>query len=107
MRSPTRSKKRRRSSSFPRVSRGRRPGSAGARPARLESGRVTDQPSRAAELLGRTRELRALDSLLDAAGGGAASVHGPAGIGKSAMLAALRERAAARGRVVLATAGVQ
>src|SRR4051812_2557691 len=76
-----------------------------ARTARV--GRVIDEASRADELLGRARELRALDALLDAPSGGAAIVHGPAGIGRSAVLAAVREHAATRGRTVLTTAGVK
>src|SRR5437868_2249266 len=58
------------------------------------------------ELLGREPELRALLTLADAPGG-VAVVHGPAGIGKSALLAAVGEHARARGLPVLHTAGVE
>ena len=56
-------------------------------------------------LLGRERELRALLALVDGPGG-VAVVHGPAGIGKSALLAAVRAQAQRRGLPVHAAAGV-
>src|SRR5688572_27590824 len=60
------------------------------------------------DLLERERELRALGRLLDeaAAGrGGVALIEGPAGIGKSRLLAELRERAAGRLTVLSARCG--
>ncbi len=59
------------------------------------------------ELFGRDRELAELYRLIDGIeeGGGALVVRGEAGIGKSALLAAARERAHDRGVTVLSTAG--
>ena len=59
-------------------------------------------------LLERGRELAVLDGLLAAVAGGAgglALVHGQAGIGKSALLTAVRRRARGRGISVLAARG--
>jgi DNA-binding CsgD family transcriptional regulator len=57
-----------------------------------------------AELLSREHELETLLALArDPRRGGVARVHGPAGIGKSALLAAVRDRSPS----VLVTAGVQ
>src|SRR2546425_12659761 len=58
--------------------------------------------SRVAELLGRDEELARLYHLVDAIGerGGALVVRGEAGIGKSTLLAAARERALDRGVAV-------
>jgi predicted ATPase len=63
--------------------------------------------SRVAELLGRDDELTQLYELIDAIGrrGGAIVVRGEAGIGKSALLAAARERARHRGVTVVSTTG--
>ena len=60
-------------------------------------------------LVGREDELRAIGSLLEAAGdrGGALLVRGEPGIGKSTLLEAARREAAERGLRVLAAAGVQ
>ncbi|HET6550536.1 MAG TPA: AAA family ATPase, partial [Solirubrobacter sp.] len=61
-------------------------------------------------LVGRHAELDALDAALDAVGGGAPAaleVLGPAGIGKSRLLAELSARADARGGIVLAGAGAE
>jgi len=61
-------------------------------------------------LIGRQVELATLDRLLDgvlAGQGGALVVHGEAGIGKSALLEALRERTADRGAAVLLARGVE
>jgi DNA-binding CsgD family transcriptional regulator len=61
----------------------------------------------ASELLGRDRELAELYALIDGVeeGGGALVVRGEAGMGKSALLAAARERALGRGVTVVSTAG--
>ena len=62
------------------------------------------------ELLGRARELERLEALLDGLpeqGGGALVVSGEAGIGKSALLEAVRESADRRGFAVLQTGGVE
>jgi DNA-binding CsgD family transcriptional regulator len=63
--------------------------------------------SRVAELLGRDDELARLYHLVDAIGerGGALVVRGEAGIGKSALLAAARERALQQGATVVSTTG--
>jgi predicted ATPase len=60
-------------------------------------------------LVGRERELGALDDLIRDVGerGGAVVVRGEAGIGKSALLATARRRARDHGMLVLAAAGVQ
>jgi DNA-binding CsgD family transcriptional regulator len=60
-----------------------------------------------APLLGRDRELGELYALVDGIErrGGALVVRGDAGIGKSALLAAARERALGRGATVVSTAG--
>jgi hypothetical protein len=60
-------------------------------------------------LMGREDELRAIGSLVAAAGdrGGALLVRGEPGIGKSTLLEAARREAAERGLRVLAAAGVQ
>jgi DNA-binding CsgD family transcriptional regulator len=59
-------------------------------------------------LLGRDRELNVLRTLLDDAGrGGVGIVHGPAGIGKSALLRAALAYARSHGFEVLSTFGVQ
>ncbi|HEX8103531.1 MAG TPA: AAA family ATPase [Solirubrobacteraceae bacterium] len=60
--------------------------------------------------LGRTTELAALDDALNAVERGAAhamEVCGPAGIGKTRLLAELARRAGARGHVVLSGAGTE
>ena len=59
------------------------------------------------ELLGRDRELAELFALIDGVEerGGALVVRGEAGIGKSALLAAARERAHGRGVTVVSAAG--
>jgi DNA-binding CsgD family transcriptional regulator len=63
--------------------------------------------SSVAELLGREDELALLYDLIDAIDrhGGALVVRGEAGIGKSALLAAARERALWRGAAVVSTTG--
>jgi DNA-binding CsgD family transcriptional regulator len=63
--------------------------------------------SRVAELLGRDDELARLYHLVDAIGerGGALIVRGEAGIGKSALLAAARERALQQGATIVSTTG--
>jgi DNA-binding CsgD family transcriptional regulator len=63
--------------------------------------------ARAAELLGRDDELAQLYRLIDGIGqrGGSLVVRGEAGIGKSALLAAARERALHRGVMVVSTTG--
>jgi predicted ATP-dependent serine protease len=63
--------------------------------------------SRVAELLDRDDELTQLYELIDAIGrrGGAIVVRGEAGIAKSALLAAARERAQHRGVTVVSTTG--
>jgi len=63
--------------------------------------------SRVAELLGRHDELARLYDLIDLidARGGALVVRGEAGIGKSALLAAAKERALHRGVTVVSTTG--
>jgi hypothetical protein len=61
----------------------------------------------ATALLDRDRELAALDALTDEARAGRGRlvlIEGPAGIGKSGLLADLRERAAAGSRVLAARA---
>ena len=70
----------------------------------VASGRAA---SRVAELLGRDEELARLYHLVDSIGerGGALVVRGEAGIGKSALPAAARERALDRGVAVVSTAG--
>ena len=63
--------------------------------------------SRVAELLGRDDELARLYDLIEGidARGGALVVRGEAGIGKSALLAAAKERALHRGVTVVSTTG--
>src|SRR5690348_15854141 len=63
--------------------------------------------SRVAELLGRDGELAQLYGLIDgiSQSGGALVVRGEAGIGKSAFLAAARERAVHQGVTVVSTTG--
>jgi hypothetical protein len=59
-------------------------------------------------LLERERELASLDALLDEAAGGQARlalIEGPAGIGKTRLVAEARRRAAERGFRVLAAQG--
>jgi DNA-binding CsgD family transcriptional regulator len=70
----------------------------------VASGRAA---SRVAELLGRDEELARLYHLVDAIDerGGALVVRGEAGMGKSTLLAAARERALDRGVTVVSTAG--
>ncbi len=60
-------------------------------------------------LFGRDRELRVVADVLERAGerGGGLLVRGPAGIGKTSVLAAARASAAGRGFRVLAATGVQ
>lgn len=60
-------------------------------------------------LFGRTAETRRLLELLDGIGtaGGALVVRGPAGVGKSALLAGSMDSARARGLRVLSTVGVE
>jgi predicted ATPase len=59
-------------------------------------------------LLGRERELAAIDELLDRPpeGGGSLLVQGEAGIGKTTLLDAAAQRAVGRRMMVLRTAGV-
>ena len=59
----------------------------------------------AVELVGRERELRVLDELVDGADdrGAALVLRGEPGIGKSALLRHAGERARARGHLVLTT----
>jgi DNA-binding CsgD family transcriptional regulator/transcriptional regulator with XRE-family HTH domain len=66
-------------------------------------------PLPAGPLVGRERELQVLDTLLDGVThrGAALVLHGAAGIGKSALLAASRARARAHGMRVLSISGVQ
>ena len=68
-------------------------------------GPVDSHPSET--LLGRQRELAAIDALLDGIRdrGGSLLVRGEPGIGKSALLEKAQERATARGIAVLRTAG--
>jgi len=68
----------------------------------------SDQRS-AAPLIGRDRETGILHDLLDGAPeqGGALVVRGEAGIGKSALVAAIGRRARERGMLVLSASGVQ
>ena len=60
-------------------------------------------------LFGRERELRVLDELIDSLGelGGSLVVRGEPGIGKSALLRAVNERATARGLTILRVTGIQ
>jgi DNA-binding CsgD family transcriptional regulator len=72
------------------------------------AGAVTERDATAPRLLlGRDRDLAELYALVDGIEdrGGALVVRGEAGIGKSALLAAARERALERGVTVLSTAG--
>jgi len=73
-----------------------RPGSAGVAP-------------NAPDLVGRQRELDVLATLVDrgAARGAALVLHGDPGVGKSALLAAARQAARARGCRVLTAVGVE
>jgi DNA-binding CsgD family transcriptional regulator len=59
-------------------------------------------------LFGRERELRVIEELLDGVGerGAALLVRGEAGVGKTAILAAAKSRAAARGLSLLSATGV-
>lgn len=60
------------------------------------------------ELLGREREVRALLAFAGLReGGGVALVHGPAGIGKTALLGAVAEHARAEGLTVLRAEGAR
>src|SRR4051794_22521745 len=69
---------------------------------------ASGEPRAGDRLLGRARELRVLRALLEETHGGAvALVHGSPGIGKSALLAAVRDDARGRGSTVLSTAGVR
>ena len=63
--------------------------------------------TRVIELVGRVDELAQLYGLIDAIGrrGGATIVRGEAGIGKSALLAAARDRAEDQGVTVVSTTG--
>jgi DNA-binding CsgD family transcriptional regulator len=84
-----------------------RPGNAGRRP-RPEYIRVLDAP--APHLFGRERELGVLNGLtarLSEGAGGALVVRGEAGIGKSAMLAAVAAGARERGIRLLSSVGIQ
>ncbi len=58
-------------------------------------------------LVGRDQELERLFGMIDqiAAGGGALVIRGEAGIGKSALLAAVQQRARERGTTVVTTTG--
>src|SRR5713226_8273808 len=60
-------------------------------------------------LVGRDREIDAIELLLDGVGGSqtALIIHGEPGIGKSALLSEASRRAKARGMLVLKTSGVQ
>jgi DNA-binding CsgD family transcriptional regulator len=67
-------------------------------------------PATATGLIGRDEELRRLVAALEAAGRGEGTplvVHGEAGIGKSALLAAARGEAERRGMRVLGAAGIE
>ncbi|MEV6925726.1 BTAD domain-containing putative transcriptional regulator [Dactylosporangium sp. NPDC051485] len=64
-------------------------------------------PQEPAGLVGRDRELAAIDRILDAPGGRVLLVCGGAGIGKSALLREAAARATARGYAVGAGSGVQ
>lgn len=68
----------------------------------------TEEVARASLLLGRDRELATLYALVDGIEeqGGALIVRGEAGIGKSALLAAARERALDQGVTAVSTTGV-
>ncbi len=69
-------------------------------------GRLLSTPS----FVGRSSELQALDAALDAAERGAPAaveIVGPAGIGKSRLLAEVGRRADARGHIVLTGAGAE
>jgi hypothetical protein len=66
--------------------------------------------SRPPGLVGREREFRILSDLVDRSGdlaGGALVIRGEAGIGKSALLAAVSADAAGRGMQILSAVGVQ
>ncbi|HEY2238160.1 MAG TPA: AAA family ATPase [Streptosporangiaceae bacterium] len=63
--------------------------------------------SGSAELVGRDEELAAIGATLGAASGSALLLAGEAGLGKSALLRAATDTAAAAGRTVLCAAGVQ
>jgi DNA-binding CsgD family transcriptional regulator len=74
------------------------------------SGRSAEGVSRTSGLIGRDREFRVLNDLVDRAGdpaGGALVIRGEPGIGKSALLAAVSAEAAGRGMLVLTAIGVQ
>jgi DNA-binding CsgD family transcriptional regulator len=70
----------------------------------------TERSDRSTELIGRTREVQALAGRIDAAeggGGGTLLLRGAAGIGKSSLLDAAREHAAAKRFRILSTTGIQ
>jgi predicted ATP-dependent serine protease len=75
----------------------------------IRSGVIADEEvsSGSSVLLGREREQSELYALVDGIEqrGGALIVRGHAGIGKSALLAAARERALSRGITVVSTTG--
>lgn len=77
-------------------------------PPRADS-RPGDRAGVAPALVGRTEELRLVEGLLDAGRdhGAVVLVHGEAGIGKSALLAAAHAAASGRGYQVLTTAGIE
>src|ERR671937_2906437 len=69
-----------------------------------------DRHMSAPQLLERAADLREAEALLSAArdgGGSALLVEGPAGIGKSALIRAVRERASAKGFAVLSARGAE
>ena len=70
--------------------------------------RPVDPPQHATGLLERARELRVIAGQVDRASGGRGStvlVEGPAGIGKTALVAEAAARARASGALVLAATG--
>ncbi len=73
----------------------------------LSERRVPGDPHISSDLIGRDAELRSLRALVDDADSGRlAVVHGPPGIGKSALLAAAGDHARAQRFTVLSTAGI-
>jgi DNA-binding CsgD family transcriptional regulator len=72
-----------------------------------QSGVIAEAAEASGVLLGRDRELLELYALVDGIGtrGGALVVRGDAGIGKSALLAATKERAQDQGLAVVSTTG--
>ena len=71
-------------------------------------GRQIPAPASSPDLVERDREVATLNACVEAAhggDGGAALIEGPAGIGKTRLLSALRERAFERGSLVLTARG--